>query len=68
MTKIYSVMRHYNSFSGGVVLVSLHTDKNKADKSAEEYRLTIPKRSRHLVTVQTQELDQDIIVVGEEVK
>ncbi len=65
MTEVFTVIRHYNSFCGGVVLVSLHTDKDEANKSAEEYKLAIPKRSRHLVRVQTQELDQDIIVVGE---
>lgn len=62
MTKIFAVIRHYNSFGAGVLIVSLHTDRQEALENAEEYKLTIPKRSRHLVEVQSYTLNQEIVI------
>ncbi len=62
MTKLYFVIRYYNSFNSSVNIVSIHAEKNDAVKSAEEFKLTIPKRSRHLVIVQAGEVSQKVSV------
>lgn len=65
MTKLYFVIRYYNSFNASAKIVSVHTDKGIAEKSAESFRVTIPKRSRHLVIVQTEVVRQKVSIEGD---